>query len=70
MVADWDGTKKKIRVWEQKGKDGGKGKEKEVVPGGAKVKEESYRVADLKSGEVRVWRVMGRGWVGWDGGQK
>jgi myosin tail region-interacting protein MTI1 len=59
VVADWDGTKKKIRVWEQKGKEGGKG--------AAKVKEESYRVADLKSGEVRVWRLMGRGWVGWEG---
>ncbi len=65
VVADWDGTKKKIRAWEQKdrGKEGGKG-------GVAKVKEESYRVADLKSGEVRVWRVMGRGWVGWEGGGK
>lgn len=62
VVADWDGTKKKIRVWEQKGKEGGKGP--------AKVKEEGYRVTDLKSGEVRVWRVMGRGWVGWEGGQK
>ncbi|KAF7511515.1 hypothetical protein GJ744_004103 [Endocarpon pusillum] len=66
VVADWDGTKKKIRVWEQKGKDG---KEKDGAKG-AKVREESYRVSDLKSGEVRVWRVIGRGWVGWDGGQK
>lgn len=63
VVADWDGTKKKIRVWEQKGKEGPKG-------GSAKVKEESYRVADLKSGEVRVWRVMGRGWIGWEAGGK
>lgn len=62
VVADWDGTKKKIRVWEQKGKEGGKGT--------AKVKEESYRVADLKSGEVRIWRVMGREWVGWGNGEK
>lgn len=69
VVADWDGTKKKIRVWEQKGKE--KEREKEGAKGGqAKVKEESYRVADLKSGEVRVWRVMGRGWVGWEGGSK
>ena len=59
VVADWDGTKKKIRVWEQRGKEvGGKG--------ATKVKEESYKVADLKSGEVRVWRVMGRAWVGWE----
>lgn len=63
VVADWDGTKKKIRVWEQKGKEVGK-------VGHAKVKEEGYRVADLKSGEVRVWRVMGRAWVGWEGGSK
>jgi myosin tail region-interacting protein MTI1 len=64
VVADWDGTKKKIRVWEQRGKEGGK------EAGKAKVKEESYRVVDLKSGEVRVWRVMGRAWVGWEGGTK
>lgn len=63
VVMDWDGTKKKIRAWEQVSKeDGGKiGAKKK-----SKVKEEGYRMGDLARGEVRVWRVMGRGWVGWD----
>ncbi|RMZ92543.1 hypothetical protein DV736_g204, partial [Chaetothyriales sp. CBS 134916] len=57
VVIDWDGTKKKIRAWEQRGEDKGKK---------PKVREESFRVGDLKSGEVMVWRVMSRAWVGWD----
>lgn len=52
VVVDWDGTKKKVRAWEQ-------GREK------SKVRMESFRLGDLKSGEVRVWRVVGRDWVGW-----
>jgi hypothetical protein len=59
IVLDWDGTKKKIRVWEQ-GRDEGKSGKK------GKVHEESYKIGDLKRGEVRVYRVMGRSWVGWD----
>lgn len=55
VVVDWDGTKKKVRAWEQ-------GRENK------KVKMESFKVGDLKSGEVRVWRVMGRSWVGWEDG--
>jgi hypothetical protein len=62
VVLDWDGTKKKIRVWEQ-GRDEAKGGKK---GGSGKVHEESYKVGDLKSGEVRVYRVMGRSWVGWN----
>ena len=58
VVIDWDGTKKKIRAWEQVSREE-RGKK-------AKVKEESFKVGDLMSGEVRVWRVMGRTWVGWD----
>ena len=58
VTLDWDGTKKKIRIWEQ-GRDVGK-------KGKSKVQEESFRMGDLKSGEVRVWRVMGRKWIGWD----
>lgn len=58
VVIDWDGTKKKIRAWEQ-GRDLEKGKK-------PKVREESFKVGDLKSGEVMVWRVMPRTWVGWD----
>lgn len=60
VVAEWDGSKKKIRAWEQ-GRDGIPGKE------GKKVRFESWKVGDLRSGEVRVWRVVGRDWVGWEG---
>lgn len=54
VVAEWDGTKKKVRAWEQ-------GRESK------RVKMESFKVGDLRSGEVKVWRVMGRDWVGWEG---
>lgn len=53
VVVEWDGSKKKVRVWEQ-------GRESK------KVKPESFRMGDLRSGEVRVWRVMARSWVGWN----
>lgn len=53
VVAEWDGTKRKIRAWEQ-------GRENK------KVKVESFRLDDLRSGEVKVWRVMPRSWVGWN----
>lgn len=55
VVVEWDGTKKKIRAAEQ-------GRESK------KCKVESFRLGDLRSGEVRVWRVMSRNWVGWDEG--
>lgn len=54
IVAEWDGTKKKVRVWEQ-------GRESK------KVKLESFKLDDLRSGEVKIWRVMPRSWVGWEG---
>ena len=54
VVGEWDGTKKKIRAWEQ-------GRESK------KVKSESFRLGDLRSGEVKVWRIMPRSWVGWEG---
>lgn len=53
VVIDWDGTKKKVRAWEQ-------GRESK------KVKPESFKFGDLRSGEVKVWRVMARNWVGWN----
>lgn len=53
VVIDWDGTKKKVRAWEQ-------GRESR------KVKPESFKFGDLRSGEVKVWRVMARNWVGWN----
>lgn len=54
VVVEWDGTKKKVRAWEQ-------GRESK------KVKSESFKFGDLRSGEVKVWRVMARTWVGWQG---
>ena len=53
VVIDWDGTKKKVRAWEQ-------GRE------GKKIRAESFKFGDLRSGEVKVWRVMARNWVGWN----
>lgn len=53
VVAEWDGTKKKVRVWEQ-------GRENK------KVKQESFKLDDLRSGEVKIWRVVPRSWVGWN----
>jgi hypothetical protein len=60
VVVEWDGTKKKIRAAEQ-GRDIKEGKK-------GKVGVESFRLGDLRSGEVRVWRVVGRDWVGWEEG--
>ncbi|KAH8808981.1 hypothetical protein F5884DRAFT_858495 [Xylogone sp. PMI_703] len=54
IVAEWDGTKKKVRAWEQ-------GRE------GKKVKLESFKLDDLRSGEVKIWRIVPRSWVGWEG---
>ncbi|TQB69533.1 hypothetical protein MPDQ_001708 [Monascus purpureus] len=53
VVVDWDGTKKKIRAWEQ-------GRESK------KVKVESFKLNDMRSGECKVWRVMPRSWIGWE----
>ncbi|KAI1503830.1 hypothetical protein F5X99DRAFT_373529 [Biscogniauxia marginata] len=53
IVSEWDGTKKKVRAWEQ-------GRESK------KVKQESFKLDDLRSGEVKIWRVMPRSWVGWN----
>ncbi|KAK3939842.1 hypothetical protein QBC46DRAFT_262302 [Diplogelasinospora grovesii] len=55
VVAEWDGTKKKVRAFEQ-------GRESR------KVKMESFKLDDLRSGEVKIWRVMPRSWIGWEGG--
>jgi myosin tail region-interacting protein MTI1 len=58
IVVEWDGTKKKIRAAEQ-GRDVKEGKK-------GKVGVESFRLGDLRSGEVRVWRIVGRDYVGWE----
>ena len=52
VVVDWDGTKKEVRAYEQ-------GRESREV------KMESFVIGDLRSGEVKVWRVVGRDWIGW-----
>ena len=54
VVEEWDGTRRAVRAWEQ-------GRDKK---GG--VRSEKFRLGDLRSGEVRVWRIVGRNWVGWD----
>jgi hypothetical protein len=54
VVSEWDGTKKKVRAWEQ-------GRESK------KCKVESFKLDDLRSGECKIWRVMPRSWVGWEG---
>jgi hypothetical protein len=55
VVSEWDGTKRKVRAWEQ-------GRESK------KVKVESFKLDDLRSGEVKIWRVMPRSWIGWESG--
>jgi len=60
VVGEWDGRRKKVRGWEQ-GRDDGKGGGKR-----GKVEAEQWKMEDLRSGEVRIWRVVGRGWVGWE----
>ncbi|CAH0054916.1 unnamed protein product [Clonostachys solani] len=52
VVAEWDGSKKKVRAWEQ-------GRESK------KTKMESFKLDDLRSGEVKIWRIMPRSWIGW-----
>ena len=54
VVEEWDGTKRSVKMWEQ-------GRERK---GG--VRAEKLRLGDLRSGEIRVWRVVGRDWVGWE----
>ncbi|KAK9370091.1 hypothetical protein V1509DRAFT_618500 [Lipomyces kononenkoae] len=54
IVQEWDGTKKKVKVLEQPNEKG-------------RVRAESYRLGDLKSGEVIVFRVVGRDYIGWVG---
>lgn len=55
VVSEWDGTKKKVRAWEQ-------GRESK------KVRIESFKLDDLRSGEVKIWRVIPRSWIGWESG--
>ncbi|KAK9461917.1 uncharacterized protein V1516DRAFT_673308 [Lipomyces oligophaga] len=59
VVTEWDGAKKKIRAFFQIPSNPNTGK-----PSG--VKSESFRFGDLKSGEVVVYRVVGREFVNWN----
>ncbi|KTW26210.1 hypothetical protein T552_03101 [Pneumocystis carinii B80] len=53
VIMEWDGTKRKIKVWEQ-------GRiSKKVI-------QSSFRIGDLKSGEICIWRVMSKSWVNWN----
>lgn len=54
VIEEWDSRERAIRAWLQ-------GRENRVG-----VHSETFRLGDLKSGEVRVWRVVGRDWVGWE----
>ena len=54
IVEEWDGGRRSLRAWEQ-------GREKKTA-----VRSEKFRLGDLRSGELRVWRVIGRNYVGWD----
>lgn len=58
VVEEWDGTRRAIRGWEQ-GREGS-GSKKDGV------RSEKFRLGDLKSGEVRVWRVVSRAYVDWE----
>jgi hypothetical protein len=66
VVVEWDGTKKKVRVTEQ-GRERDSSKKEKKGKGG-KIEVEGYRLEDLRSGEVRVWRVVGREFIGWGNG--
>ncbi|KAF2864379.1 hypothetical protein K470DRAFT_267235 [Piedraia hortae CBS 480.64] len=54
VVEEWDGSRRSLRCWEQ-------GRERK-----AGVRSEKLRLGDLRNGEVRIWRVVGRQWVGWE----
>lgn len=61
IVEEWDGTRRAIRGWEQ-GREGSGSKK-----GG--VRSEKFRLGDLRSGEIRVWRVVSRAFVDWEAEQ-
>ena len=52
IVQEWNGIKKKLKVVEQRGEQ-------------RRVSQNSYKLSDLKSGEVHVFRPMPRSWVDW-----
>jgi hypothetical protein len=52
VIQEWNGIKKKLKVLEQRREH-------------KKVAHNSYKIGDLKSGEVHVFRPMPRSWVDW-----
>jgi hypothetical protein len=52
VVQEWNGIKKKLKVLEQRRES-------------RKVSQNSYKIGDLRSGELHVFRPMPRSWVDW-----
>lgn len=52
VIQEWNGSKKKLKVLEQR---------QEI----RRVSHSSYKIGELKSGEVHVFRPMPRSWVDW-----
>ena len=52
IVYEWDGSKRKLKVFEQ-------GRE------GRKVIQASYKLGDLKSGDIDIFRPVPRTWANW-----
>ena len=52
VIHEWNGSKKKLKVLEQRQET-------------RRVAHNSYKIGDLKSGEVHIFRPMPRSWVNW-----
>ena len=52
VIHEWNGSKKKLKVLEQRQET-------------RRVAHNSYKIGDLKSGEVHIFRPMPRSWVDW-----
>jgi myosin tail region-interacting protein MTI1 len=52
VIHEWNGSKKKLKVLEQRQET-------------RRVAQNSYKIGDLKSGEVHIFRPMPRSWVDW-----
>ena len=53
VVVDWDAAREEVKAYEQ-------GRVSNCVT------LQSFKIGDLRCGEVKVWRAVGREWVGWD----
>lgn len=52
VIQEWNGTKKKLKVFEQRQES-------------KRVAHNSYKIGELRSGEVHIFRPMPRSWVNW-----